>query len=274
MPGERDIEKYYPPSYYGSRRSVFELLTVRDRIRKIKRMYKGRQPGLILDVGCGKGRMLHELRKKGWGVCGTELSDLSCDFAKEEFGLDIKKGDVSECALPDDHFDVITMWHSLEHCRDPHGTLNECHRVLKDGGILIVAVPNLASLQYRLSKDKWFHLDVPRHLYHFTPSVLTRLVNASGFKTVKVRQFSLEYDSFGLAQSILNRYLTSQNLLFKLLSGGFDTKKELSAGSMRTVLNLGATLFFAPVLFVPSVVLSFLSSLAGYGGTIEVYSRK
>ena len=86
--------------------------------------------------------------------------------------------------LPDNAFDLVILWHALEHLPDPSGALCAIRGLLRDGGRLVVAVPNLASWQARLLKARWFHLDVPRHLWHFTPETLEHLLRVTGFQVV------------------------------------------------------------------------------------------
>lgn len=274
LPKRDEIARYYPVSYYGNRRSFFELFTIRSRIKKIKKMYQNSTSGKILDIGCGRGRLLYEMKKEGWDVFGTELSEHSCSMAREEFNLDIKKGDIKDCRFPDNYFDVITMWHFLEHYHDPSELLKESYRILKDGGLLIISVPNIGSLQYYLSKKKWFHLDVPRHLYHFTLNTLSRLIKLNRFNIINKNNFSFEYDVFGFMQSMLNIISSTQNLLFKLISRDIDIKDIFTSRDRRITFDLFLILLFTPILLISSTIISPIASLFGVGGTIEIYMRK
>lgn len=293
-PGPEEMERYYPPSYYSSRRSFYEPLTISSRVRKIIKAAPAPKRKAILDVGCGRGGLLAEMKKLGWEVHGTELSDNSSALAKEEFGLDIIKGDIHGAGgvggtggarFDDSFFDAVTMWHFLEHARSPSAVIKEAVRILKPGGLLIAAVPNIESLQYRLSKNRWFHLDVPRHLSHFTPETLTNLLQSAGLDIDRMKQFSFEYDTFGLVQSVLNMIVTRQNFLFEIIQGNArKTKAAIGRGQrlegqgrlggLGGLWDLAATLALTPLLIPPAVLISCISSLAGLGGTIEAYAKK
>jgi SAM-dependent methyltransferase len=99
----------------------------------------------------------------------------------------------------------VVIWHVLEHLHDPKGTLHEANRILRPGGRLVVAVPNLSSLQARWAGAGWFHLDLPRHLWHFPLASLRMLLSDCGFEIQSEHHFSLRQNPFGWVQSALNR---------------------------------------------------------------------
>ncbi|HHT9125772.1 MAG TPA: class I SAM-dependent methyltransferase [Candidatus Brocadiia bacterium] len=273
-PDDKEIEKYYPPSYYGKRRSIIDIITIWCRIKRIEIEVPGDEARRILDIGCGSGRMLREMRKRGWDVFGTELSEYSCKRAKEEFNLDVRKGSVETCNFPENYFDVITLWHVFEHIKNPSETLNEIYRLLKRDGVLIIDVPNLKSLQFMLSRERWFHLDVPRHLYNFTTTTLANLLNKNEFKVYKVKQSSFEYDFFGMIQSILNVISHRQNLLFDLIMKRVRLKDILLSKDVFLYRDLLFLLFIFPPGLIFSIITSCISRLFGLGGDIEVYAKK
>jgi 2-polyprenyl-3-methyl-5-hydroxy-6-metoxy-1,4-benzoquinol methylase len=125
----------------------------RSRLRKIKE-YCSR--GRILDIGCGRGLMLSMAKEDGWDTYGLEINDETAFHARNEYGLDVRTGSILETGFEAGTFDVITIWHVLEHVEDPVGTIRECHNLLKPGGTLAIAVPNtlrqiLVSSGYSLS---------------------------------------------------------------------------------------------------------------------------
>jgi SAM-dependent methyltransferase len=148
------------------------------------------QPGDILDVGCGSGAFLLALREVGWRPHGIEL-DTSAVAAARAAGLeDVRAGDLIEAGYPQESFDAVRFWHSLEHTHAPRAQITEARRVLRRGGTLTIGVPNFSSLLARAAQDRWYPLDVPRHLWHFEPSTLRRLVERSGFSVTRTRTLS------------------------------------------------------------------------------------
>jgi SAM-dependent methyltransferase len=147
-------------------------------------------PGDLLDVGCGSGQTLLALRDVGWRCSGVEI-DATAVAAAHAAGLEsVRQGDLLDAAHAAETFDVVRFWHVLEHLHSPRQQLLEARRVLRPGGALVVGVPNFASLLSRLTGDRWFNLDVPRHLWHFTPGSLRRLARECGFDVEHVRLVS------------------------------------------------------------------------------------
>lgn len=140
----------------------------------------GLPPGRALEIGCGDGWMLDALRRLGWDVVGTERSPQGAARARS-LGLDVRVGELAGCGFALQSFDLMILWHVLEHLHDPLGTLTEVRRLTRPSGRLVVAVPNVASWQARVAGRRWFHLDLPRHLYHFDPQTLAATLGRAGF---------------------------------------------------------------------------------------------
>ncbi len=136
--------------------------------------------GRILDVGCGSGKFLRWLKDHGWDVYGVELSGKAAQNAAKS-GLDVFCGELPDAGFPPHYFDVILINQVLEHVHDPMAMLKEANRLLKDGGKLIVGVPNVASYESRIFGKYWSPLDIPRHLYHFSFPVLKAMLHEAGF---------------------------------------------------------------------------------------------
>lgn len=143
--------------------------------------------GRILDVGCGPGRLLRTLRDWGWDVYGVDFSPIAVDCATGKYGLNVRLGDLRQAAYEKDFFDVIMFNHCLEHVYDPVETLCEAHRILKPGGLLLIAIPNAGSFEARVFGKWWVQWDVPRHLYHFTKETMSKLLTKTGFRLVEIK---------------------------------------------------------------------------------------
>ncbi|MEM7585733.1 MAG: class I SAM-dependent methyltransferase, partial [Acidobacteriota bacterium] len=203
---EQDPDRYYPTAYYGETgerfHGVLERLVARFRRARVQQIVRlVPEPGRVLDIGCGRGWMLSELHRLGWSATGVERS---LQAAMADAGVRILEAPrLSDCRLEAETFEAITLWHSLEHLDQPWETLDEAARLLAPGGVLIVEVPNLASLQARWSGSQWFHLDAPRHRIHLTLDQLVADLESRGLEILSRRTFSLEYGPYGMMQSLL-----------------------------------------------------------------------
>ncbi len=142
----------------------------------------------ILDIGCGTGHFLNTCKHNRWNVLGVEPNDTARTIASKN-NIDVFEK-ISD--LPEKQFDIITMWHVLEHIPDINNLLSAVHKRLTKNGRLIVAVPNVASLDAQLYKDKWAAYDVPRHLYHFTQKTMAKMMSKHKFKVLETVPMKLD----------------------------------------------------------------------------------
>ena len=143
--------------------------------------------GRLLDVGCGAGTHLAQLRELGWDVYGVDLSQDAARVAKERYGIPVKVGMLPEVRFPEGMFAVVMMSHVIEHVPDPLVHLTECWRILAPGGQLIIRTPNMVSFASRFFGKDWMALDPPRHLVLFSPTTLRDCVQRTGFRVVRER---------------------------------------------------------------------------------------
>lgn len=148
--------------------------------------------GDLLDVGCGTGELLAFMRTRGWRVRGLERDANAANWGRNNLQLEIQIGSVAALAHTPHEYDVITMWHVLEHIYDPGAALGLLSQRLKKDGVLIVAVPNLASLDARFYRAHWIALDAPRHVNHFTLSTLAQCAARQGFRLRWRQQLPLD----------------------------------------------------------------------------------
>lgn len=148
-----------------------------------------RRGARALDVGCGAGGELRRLASLGWEVFGIEPAPGLAQRVEVELGLEpgrIFEATAQDAAFPEEAFDLVTITHTLEHLHDPAAVLARTRMWLRADGRLRVRVPNFASAERRLFGRMWFGLDVPRHLYHFTPRTLTAALARGGFTVERV----------------------------------------------------------------------------------------
>jgi SAM-dependent methyltransferase len=146
-----------------------------------------RGQGRLLDFGCGGGAYLLRMRRQGWNVVGIDACETVVQQLRGSFGLPALAGSLPNAELAEESFDVITMWHSLEHTHEPLDVLRAAQQLLSSGGKLIVAVPNIDSCAFRWFGQSWNALDLPRHLVHFDPWTLRLMLHRAGFRQIRVR---------------------------------------------------------------------------------------
>jgi SAM-dependent methyltransferase len=143
--------------------------------------------GKLLDVGCGTGKDLLRLQEAGWAVTGVEISPYAASLARARLGCEVMVGQFDEAPLDGRQFDAVRLSHVLEHLPSPRRSLEKVRRLLRPGGVLWLEVPNAGSVERRLFRRYWWSWDLPRHLYHFTPATLVRLLREVGFQPRKVK---------------------------------------------------------------------------------------
>jgi ubiquinone/menaquinone biosynthesis C-methylase UbiE len=161
---------------------------------RLNRINKLKPNGKLLDVGCGEGLFLKLAQKIGWQVSGTEVSSYASKFASNILGAEIFCGQLHQRHFADNSFDVVTMWHVLEHVKDPKGYLREIYRIMKPGGLLVLAVPNVNNFvmqsAYRVMRHRKLKLfsinDKEVHLYHFSTKTIGAYYDRTGFDCLRL----------------------------------------------------------------------------------------
>lgn len=186
-PSDEKLGDYYKSDEYYSHQEnkkgfiprVYEAVKSVNLKHKIAIATQGKEPGRLLDIGCGVGDFLHFAEQNGWQCTGAEPSEDAASIAKKRIKAEIMLPKDLE-KLPDESFDVITMWHVLEHVSDLQWQVNQLNRLLKKGGRLVIALPNFRSYDAQYYKDKWAAYDVPRHLNHFSQDSIAKIFNING----------------------------------------------------------------------------------------------
>ena len=212
----------------------------------------------LLDFGCGKGTFMNIARNQGWETKGVETAESRAHFAKNIFDLDVDTGLYESGSIDDTPFDVITLFHVVEHLPHPKRLLkNLVDHNLKDGGLVVIEVPLYESFQSLLAKQKWIHIDHHYHLSHFSEDTLDRLVNYLGLSVVKKEYNSFHVGVVGMTQSIAS-LLGYRGMLIH----------DLKFSRTRKLLVMLALV--APFALIAEIVSSYLK----HGGVIRVYCKK
>jgi len=239
-------------------------LAERDRVRFTAGIDRGAR---VLEVGAGDGKLVAAMRAAGLDAHGIDPSPAAC-AAAAAIGAPVEAAGIDDARIEPGAEDAAVIWHALEHFDEPAPALDRVRGWLRDGGELVVAVPNLASAQARLGGDRWFHQDVPRHRSHFTPAGLEALLARTGFEVERVSHLLVEQNPLGMWQTMLNRLTTQRDFAFRAL------KRDLGAAPPGERARDAAVTVLAGALLAPAaIVAELVAGLAHRGGSIVVNAR-
>ncbi|MBL4707576.1 MAG: class I SAM-dependent methyltransferase [Flavobacteriales bacterium] len=230
IPLEDQIGKYYESDEYishsNSKKGLVNFLyqkvrnhTLNKKLALLKSLSSGRA---LLDIGSGTGEFLNQCNLNGFTIEGIEPSKKGRDQAKNNFNINIKtEEELSQ--FKDSSFDFISMWHVLEHVYHLNDRIKELHRLIKNDGHIVIAVPNLNSLDAKQYKEFWAAYDVPRHLYHFSPNDIKNLGEKHGLKMVKT--LPMKFDSYYVSM-LSEKYKTGNTNIFSGFLTGFKSNNK------------------------------------------------
>lgn len=239
IPDKNHIAPYYNfPEYIshsdikqGWMNSLYHKVrqrTLKQKTDWVQSLFTGYK-GSLLEVGAGTGAFADAMAKKGWKVTALEPDASSREIAFNNYGINLLPSSALENLTPNS-FDVITLWHVLEHVHDLKIYIHTFNTLLKHNGRLIIAVPNHTSLDAKFYKNYWAAYDVPRHLYHFSPTSMQFLMKSNGFVLVNLKP--MWFDSFYV--SLLSEKYKKTGLLGILrafLIGGLSNLVALNTNS-------------------------------------------
>ncbi len=273
LPHDEALAGFYPEEYWwggatGASGALSRLLAraelfyreavVRDHVRFVARC-AGALPGggrRLLDIGCGSGTFLAMARRRGFEPFGMDVSERAVAAARGQYGLDVRQGAIGSPLWERSSFDLVTMFHVLEHVCDPRRALDYARGLLNPSGRLIVQVPNAGSIQAGVFGMRWYGLDVPRHVINFSAEGLEILLREAGMEIRAVSRFSLRDNPAALASSIA----PSLDPI-----GRKGRRRDLGRPVTRAVLELAY--FSLTLLALP---LALAESACGLGATLWV----
>jgi 2-polyprenyl-3-methyl-5-hydroxy-6-metoxy-1,4-benzoquinol methylase len=198
---------------------LYTLIRALANKNKLQKILKLKETGRILDIGCGTGEFLNIMQQTGWETFGVEKDQAAVDFASSAYKLNIKAGELADAGFGAKQFDVITMWHVLEHVYFPVVEMERIRNLLKNDGILLIALPNIASPDAQFYRQNWVALDAPRHLTHFTKKNMEDLCKRTGFEILETAQ--LIQDAFFnslMSEKVIVDRLGRNNLFFLIFA--------------------------------------------------------
>ncbi len=273
QPDDRYLSQFYVFNYYGNQsffHSIFLFINnfiIGNRAHSILKRKKGK----IIDIGCGDGDFLKFMKDKGWDAYGIEPSKSGFEIAKSKIKENVYNKPLGDIKFMDKFFDAVTIEHVLEHVDNPKEMIKQVHRIMKDDGLLVISVPNIGSVQAKIGRDKWFHLDIPRHIYHFSSETLTRFLESNGFEVKKINYFSFVYNLIGVMQTFMNMIGIRFNFLHHLIKR-VDRQKDFF--NVSYIFNFLLTMVFSFIIFFPSLAFSIFESMIKRGATITVFAVK
>ena len=229
-PNAKSIGTYYKSEQYVSHNDesrgliniAYRLVrnyTLHSKLNLINKLNEG--TGRVLDVGCGTGAFLESCQKANWHITGMEPDEDARAIAQKKLQADIQPN--LKALVGSSSFDIITLWHVLEHIPDLNETIPQLHQLLAFKGTLLIAVPNSDSYDAQQFKQYWAAYDVPRHLHHFTPSTIEPLFKKHGF--VLADKKPMVFDAFYIAM-LSTRYETGKTDYLKSIRIGLASNRE------------------------------------------------
>jgi 2-polyprenyl-3-methyl-5-hydroxy-6-metoxy-1,4-benzoquinol methylase len=239
VPNQTEIGKYYKFSEYISHTDVKEgwmnqlyhkvrIKTLAQKTKWVQSLFTGHK-GHLLDIGAGTGAFVSAMKDKEWNVSGLEPDEATRKKAFETYGIQLQSIETIY-QLPENEYEVISMWHVLEHVHELKPYLKQCYKSLKHNGRLIIAVPNYTSFDAKFYRKYWAAYDLPRHLYHFSPVAMNQLMDSLDFEIVQMKP--MWYDSFYV--SLLSEKYKESGKLGMLLAGVIGALSNLLAMSDNT----------------------------------------
>ncbi|MEW6434436.1 MAG: class I SAM-dependent methyltransferase [Myxococcota bacterium] len=260
----------YPPfeqtdtAAQRSARTALSLFTLQ-RARFVESVKPG---GRLLDYGAGSGAFARFMAGRGFDAVGLEPYSLGT--TTEEPNLRLVRAPLAQVKGELGKFDVITMWHVLEHLEHPVEILTELRGLLASGGVLVVSVPNFASWQSGVFTGGWFHLDPPRHLLQFEPDTLADCLKRAGFRVTDEAPFLPEYGTSGWIQSALNRVLPHKNFLYEWVK---DRGALASMSTLSKAAHFVASVAGSVPLFVASIPVEYMAAKKNQAAALTVAAQ-
>jgi len=254
--GEAYADWYRPAN--GRFSGLGDKLLRRSRSALADRLHRVLPRGPVLDVGAGDGTLVRAFVRHGREAVGVD----PYASANHPHVRDVELEEM------DGNWSAVIFWHSLEHLREPVRALRHAATLAAPGGVLVVAVPNAASLQARTFGDRWLHLDVPRHLVHISPPALVSAIEAAGFRVMRVSYLRGGQVVFGWLHGLVGKFFPGHPDLYDAIR-----RSEARQAAQSPLFRL-YTLAAAVITLPAALVATGFEVAARAGGTIYVEARR
>lgn len=257
QPTSEEKKELYPESFYSKEKDknspfskiflLYENYCYKKRLNLVSRFVKR---GKLLDVGSGNGKFLKIMKDAGFDIVGVEPSCSAAKVSQENFGIMPINKDLPEADLGSRKFDVVTLWHVLEHVEDLNNYIVKIKNIVEDDGVLIVAVPNIDSFDAKFMGISWPYLNIPTHINNFNINNLKLLLEKHGFKIKNTSFFSLEYDLTSIILGLTNLISEDYNFIYKKIK----RQERLNTSRYKNIFNFAVfgllSTVFLPVLLI------------------------
>ncbi|HPA06597.1 MAG TPA: class I SAM-dependent methyltransferase [Candidatus Hydrogenedentes bacterium] len=273
-PTRDELARAYDAAYYGKGAGKFSgpVEAILDRFRRGRAVRLAKllpNRARVLDVGCGNGGFLRALHALGsFELHGVELPGPAADRTSRHPFIRLKTGTLEASDFPAASLDAVTLFHVLEHLDNPRAVLDMAVHFLRPGGFLMISFPNIDSLQARLFRANWFHLDPPRHLCFLPPAAFRKQAEARGLRILGERYFSPEQNPYGFQQSVLNLFQQRRDALFEGIKG--NMVYDSAWGRLGLTVQKALVVLTGPFFIAMDAIESGLKT----GATVEFVAQK
>ncbi len=190
--------------------------------KKFKLVSENSSGNSLLDIGCGTGELLNYFKGKEWHTRGIEPYPSAREFANTQYGLHVEDEPMLD-TIGDQSFDVVSMWHVLEHVADLNARMQQLSRIIRKDGLLLIAVPNIESPDAKHYGHLWAGLDLPRHLFHFSKNSMEALLSKHGFQLKQA--VPMTFDAYYVSM-LSEKYRGNKFPYWKAFQNGFKSNKQ------------------------------------------------
>ncbi len=245
----------YESNKNGAIDRIFRIVS-ESRAGTIEKFMKNKK-GKALDIGCGIGTFLVDMEKGGWDIYGIELNEWAFTEAQKRIGKDrIFSKRLEDINFPNKNFDLVTLWHVLEHIEDPNSLIKEIKRILKEGSLLVIEVPNYDSFSLQLFKKDYFLHRIPGHLYYWSRIALIDFLEHSNFQILYAGCPFMMPLTF--TKSFLSRTFAKNSLFYH------------RHPFIKNIINTSLLIILA----LPSIFIFIISRRFNKGETLRIIAKK